>query len=352
MFSPLSANVNFAKHWDNFPVVMTILKTMFPDVATKEGLQTAIDGFGDKYYALAGTVAGWKYDTICYVWNNRERLYNELRAANKSGSEIALLGELVKIPGVAPVKAGFIAQLIFGKSGCLDTHNIDIYTKVFPDMKDELNPELWQKGGGKDGIETSKGIEGIKRYADTLKKLEKRGIGTLELWDVWVDFVGRMYKMITSGGRGLYADLDPALNPHDPKYAELKTNINKMRITSAGKKTDAIVGVPTITGGTEGGGAGATHTIAAKDPLEALKQFDTMARGGKGEDWARAVPKFLNKHGIPFDPGSGDKPAMQHYFGNAVSGGEIDKDRIRDIIQQRMLKGGKKAAISRTPTLF
>ncbi|MFT2598320.1 hypothetical protein ACMWP3_26035, partial [Escherichia coli] len=31
LFSPLSANVNFAKHWDNFPVVMTVLVTEFPD---------------------------------------------------------------------------------------------------------------------------------------------------------------------------------------------------------------------------------------------------------------------------------------------------------------------------------
>src|SRR5690606_8752940 len=105
--SPLSANVNFGKHWDNFPVLMSILRFYYPDGASAEQLKQAVDAFGDAHSNLAGTIAGWKYNTITYIWNNRERLYSEIKAAAKKGDDVDLLSALVKIPGVAPVKAGF-----------------------------------------------------------------------------------------------------------------------------------------------------------------------------------------------------------------------------------------------------
>ena len=38
MFSPLTANVSFSAHWDNFPIIMNILKTLFPDKISKENI--------------------------------------------------------------------------------------------------------------------------------------------------------------------------------------------------------------------------------------------------------------------------------------------------------------------------
>lgn len=341
MFSPLSAHAPFAKHWDNFAVLMMILKQYFPKKVNKEELEKIIDGFGDKYYALSHTIGGWKFKTIEHIWNNREDLFQKLVQAHKSGNEEALLGELVKIPGVQPIKAGFAAQLIFGRHGCLDVHNIDIYSKVFPDLKNDLDDKLWN-------TPRDPSI-GIKKYLKLLNKLKERGIGTQELWDVWVDFVGKMYKMINSGG-GQYLEIEPALNPHDPKYDDLKTTINKYKITAKGNKTDKIVQVPTITGGPEGGGAGLTHTIAAKEPGETLQQFNRLARGEDAENWAKAVPKLVDpRTGLPFDKLSGgDKPAAYHYFGQAIDDkGNVDYDRIKDIIRQRAATGGKKARSAR-----
>jgi len=344
LFSPLSANVSFAKHWDNFPVVMTVLRHFFPNGVPKpEDLKKVISAFSEKYSTVGATVSGWKYDTILYVWNNKEKLWQSVRQAAKSGDDVDLLSALIQIPGVAPVKAGFMAQLIFGRSGCLDTHNIDIYSKAWPDLAKDLNPDDWGKSGkkGSQGELVSlnkRTIDGLKKYTSTIEKFKQRGIGTRELWDVWVDFVGFMYKSIIDGGHGLYADLEPALNPNDPKYQGLKTDINKMKITATGKKLNGIVPVPTITGHGSGGGAGATHTIAAKDPFDALRAFKAQQDGSNVPDWAKAVKRDIDpKTGRPFNKIMHATPAMLRYFGPALSdGGEVDVDRVKDIIQRRI----------------
>lgn len=338
MFSPLSANVSFAKHWDNFPVLMTILMNLFPQkIPSLEAIQQAVFSFNEKYSKLGATISGWKFDTIMYIWNNREQLYQDIKQAADSGDDMKLLASLVKIPGAGPVKAGFMAQLIFGRTGCLDTHNIDIYGKVFPDLQAQLNPADWDRTE-----------DGIKRYIAALDQLKQRGIGTKELWDVWVDFVGFMYKKIVEGGKGLYGDLGPALNPNDPKYADLKGHINKMKITAAGKKVHgAVVPVPTITGHSSGGGAGMTHNIAAKHPYDALKQFSSMEKGGPGEDWAQAIRRDIDpKTGMPFNKIMHPTPAMARYFGGAMRGQEVDPEMIKSIAQGRV-RGFRDITMSR-----
>lgn len=341
LFSPLSANVNFAKHWDNFPVVMTVLVTEFPDkikpkrVSDKgktpvEILQDRLAWFDQTKYGLGATVAGWKYDTIVYVWNNRQKLKAKMDAIhNKGGSDADLIMAMQEIPGVAPVKAGFIAQLIYGRAGCIDTHNIDIYSRVFPDLKDELQSDLWQKTKNKSGLNQDSTRKAVDRYTGTLGKLKDRGIGTKELWDVWVDFVGHMYKAILDGGKGLYAEIGPALNPKDPKYADLITTVPKERILASGKKQHGNqIGVDTITGSSAGGGASMTHDLPAHHPHDMLKHLHKATRGDKDAlPFATAVrrePKLM-----------GPKPAGLHYFGPAINqdSGEVDPDRLKDLIK-------------------
>ena len=311
---------------------MLILRHYFPQGVKKEELQKTIKAFTDKYFAATATISGFKYDTIVHIWNNRESLFQKIKQAAK-GDDIKLLSALLPIPGVAPVKAGFMAQLIFGRSGCLDTHNIDIYTKVYPDLEPELNMSKWQKDTSPRA--DKKNLEALKRYSSTLKKLNKRGIGTKELWDVWVDFVGNMYRMIVEGGHGLYGNLEPALNPNDPKYQDLKTDINKMKITAAGKKAGGIVSVPTISGVGAGGGAGATHTIAAKDPIDILS---ALSRGEDAPYWAKAIDRTVDpKTGNPYNKIMGGEPAATHYFGKALdSKGKVDIDRLKRIIKNRV----------------
>lgn len=322
---------------------MTVLVTEFPDKikakkASDKGktpveiLQDRLAWFDQTKYGLGATVAGWKYNTIVYVWNNRHELKSKMDAIHKGGgSDADLIMAMQAIPGVAPVKAGFIAQLIYGRAGCIDTHNIDIYSRAFPDLKGELKDSLWQKKSGKNDNpeDLPANRDSVERYTGTLSKLKDRGIGTKELWDVWVDFVGHMYKAILDGGKGLYSEIGPALNPKDPKYADLITTVPKERMLATGKKQQGDkVGVDTITGSNAGGGASMTHDLPAHHPHEMLKHLHKAARGDKDAlPFATAVrrePKMM-----------GPQPAGLHYFGPAIDqdSGDVDPDRLKDLLK-------------------
>jgi hypothetical protein len=334
LFSPLSANVPFPKHWDNFQLLMMILKHSYPDRVSEEELEHVIDSFGEYLHSMAHTIGGWKIQTVCQVWNNKETMMHKLIALSKKGNDAAMIRELIKIPGVQPVKAGFIVQLLFGRAGCIDTHNIDIYSKAFPDLATDLqNPGEWQ------------GEKGVPKYMKLLKSLNKRGIGTKELWDVWVDFVENFYRQISSHGLGSYTDMGTAIdNPDDPKYDALKkSSIPKMGATAGGK----LVSINPISG-KMGRGASATHL--QMDPDDALYQFDKIySQGEAGSAAARAVPFRTNQLGQPIDRGVGlgDKPSLLHYFKPALAGKEVDPEVVRAIIRNRMNKGGKKAVAAK-----
>ena|SRR5262252_4986784 len=353
MFSPLSANTPFAKHWDNYQVLMMIL-TRFPNGPpgkekegwTPQNLSHAVDSFGEKRHAMAHTIGGWKYQTISEIWTNRQTLYKELNGLAAAGDDVALIKRLTKLPGVQPVKAGFIVQLLWGRSGCIDTHNIDIYSKVFPDL--ELAGEFgdptkrgvkdpWQIG--KSASEKSRTAK-VKKYTGLLDKLQSRGIGTQQLWDVWVDFVESMYIMITKHGMGYYDYQGGALDPSSPEYASMKgITIPKRGI---GKDAGGVM-VP-LAKGRVGMGASATHL--PMEPDEALKQFYKMYRLGQhGSPAARAVAFHRGPKGGPLDQTMGVEPSALRYFGPAVTGSdlEVDPEHVRRIIAQRMAQGGKKA---------
>jgi hypothetical protein len=328
MFSPLSANANFAVHWDNFYVLMIILKHYFPKTVKKEELEAVVDGFGDYLHSMGASIYGWKFDHIEYIWNNREKLMGEFNELNSKNDLHKIIARLSRIPGVQPVKAGFVAQLIYGKAGCIDTHNIDIYGKVFPELKDDLEPKKWTLKGGNE--------KGVENYTKLLDKLQDRGIGTKQLWDVWVDFVENFYKHITKHGKGYYGDYGSGLDPNDPIYQALKNVV--IPKTGIGRNKKSVF-VPLVSG-KHGMGASATHLPMDAD--DALDQFDKMYRKGeKGSEAAGSVPFRTDKFGRPIDPTSGlsDMPSSLYYFGNAMN----DPDRIRDVINKRLAAGGKKA---------
>lgn len=346
MFSPLSANVPFAKHWDNYYMLMSILKHQFPDRVSREEIEHAVDSFGDKYHALAHTIGGFKLDTIADIWSNKENLFHELNNLAEGGDDVQLIKRLSMIKGVQPVKAGFIAQLLWGRAGCIDTHNIDIYSKVFPDMDKagDFEEKSWSKKKG-----------GAENYVKTLNKLSSRGIGTKQLWDVWVSFVETMYVMITHHGKGYY-DMQGSGMEDSPEYDSLKgIKIPKLGI---GKDRGGVM-VPL--GGKLGMGASATHSLM--DPDDALRHFYNLYSRGEiskpasqvsdpQELAARAVKFRKGLDGRSLDQNLGTQPTALHYLSPALGvGGLVDPDRIRSIIAQRMALGGKKARRRRVAAL-
>jgi len=341
MFSPLSANVPFPKHWDNFYMLMTILKHQFPDKVTPQEIDQVAKAFGDYQYAMPHTISGWKVDTIADIWNNRHKLYTRLPKVARKGDDADLIRELVKIKGIQPVKAGFMAQLLFGRAGCIDTHNVDIYRHVFPELK-----KLMPKGSGEDPwnvvkTKLAKGAppEKIQRYIKLLKELEKRGIGTQQLWDVWVDFVESFYEYMNQYGIGPYAKLGQAIDPEDPHYKEL-VGKEVLKQPPAGREGGKPALIPVI--GKGGMGASATHLQL--DPDEMYRQLYRMYRMGIPASQAAASIPFKRlggKEGEPLEKaiGMGREPSLLHYFGK--SGEELDPDFVRWIIKGQLAKGGR-----------
>jgi hypothetical protein len=47
--------------------------------------------------------------------------------AARRRDDVALVDALSRMPALGLVKAGFVAQLVYGRVGCLDTHNLALY---------------------------------------------------------------------------------------------------------------------------------------------------------------------------------------------------------------------------------
>ena len=357
MFSPLSANTSFSKHWDNMQVLKLILKHYFPNKVDKNELEKILDGFADYQHSMSHTITSWKFDTITDIWNKRYEFYNKLKQYQHGGVDIEqMISEFCKIKGVQPVKAGFIVQLLFGEAGCIDTHNVDIYKKVFPHLKEKLNPDNWM--GSTNPVKQK---ESIKKYVSLLNDLKKyHGIGSSQLWDVWCDFVEHFYLITGDHDLGSYAQMGSSIDKNAPEYDPLKGIIVPKTRPGVRDVNRKYVDVPLI--GPYGMGASATHLQS--DPDEMLQQTklvqDYKKAIEKGEEpgkkpWegARAVPMHSVKvkglgHEIEKSVGAtqglGAVPSIYYYFAPAIGKhGEINHDAIVKIINHFKQIGGKKA---------
>ena len=88
-------------------------------------------------------------------------------AAPASFTDTALLSELARVRGLGPAKAGFAAQLLFGRVGCLDTHNLRAYGVTVPPRFDRC------------GATTR-----VARLADYCATCAQLGSSAF-LWDSW-----------------------------------------------------------------------------------------------------------------------------------------------------------------------
>ena len=89
--------------------------------------------------------------------------------------EAQLLIELAKIPGIGLAKAGFLAQLCWGISGCLDTHNLRNYG--IDANVCSLPAKLKHKTK----------LARASKYSEIVEQLG----GTEHLWDEWCKHVAR-----------------------------------------------------------------------------------------------------------------------------------------------------------------
>lgn len=144
----------------------------------------------------SGTNSKWlnTQKSLAYdeLQENKERLYNESMQIwreypNPESARHELLKLFAECRGLGLIKAGFVCQLCFGISGCLDTHNL----KRFNISETEFKASRY-KGLRK---ELSKNRL-IRKYH---KMIDKSG-GTKNLWNGWCNFVAENQQVRYANG--------------------------------------------------------------------------------------------------------------------------------------------------------
>lgn len=113
------------------------------------------------------------------IWDDREEIYAQcediyFHAEDWEDGSNRMLQYLATLPGLNVIKAGFAAQLAYGLSGCLDTHNIrryDLAPRAFANYKQR------RTNAGRRTM--------VHKYNALVAKLG----GTEKLWDNWCEYV-------------------------------------------------------------------------------------------------------------------------------------------------------------------
>lgn len=117
------------------------------------------------------SIFGHKHDAIAYLDAFGADLWHSLEYQFELGaSEDLMLRTMLRVPGIGLAKGGFMLQMCYGLSGCLDTHNVTRFGL----------PERRYASGHKD-TDTRRASE----YNEVCARLG----GTAELWDTWCEYL-------------------------------------------------------------------------------------------------------------------------------------------------------------------
>lgn len=151
----------------------------FCTLTIQESLHRVPDNFPLAEEGDSGVLFGWKYAAYNEAWEYRDHIYKELEEiwSTRRGDDDAterLLHYVASLPGFGLAKAGFLAQLVYGVGGCLDSHNL---------RRLGLNERKFA------GYKSLKSFDGrrakINSYIDTIANM-----GSTEyLWDSWCEHV-------------------------------------------------------------------------------------------------------------------------------------------------------------------
>lgn len=198
--------------WPNvvskFPHLMTHL--VANDGMFVKDKKPSADGKEEKDFPLFGELVRGKTQGIDSLWKRRESIYsslsslirdyNESKSSAKEAAAFKLYVKLLGLPRLGLPKAGFAAQLLIGRYGCIDSINSNILEipeellsvdsegeksfKSIVKQKDKSTGELT-------GDINKGSVELAKKYADYLNTLEKLINDDISkvLWDNWCDIV-------------------------------------------------------------------------------------------------------------------------------------------------------------------
>jgi hypothetical protein len=191
-----------------FPHLMTHL--VANDGMFNKNKQKSEEGKEEKDFPLFGEIVRGKTKGIDDLWKSRHGIYSSLspliedynnsKSANKEAAAFKLYVRLLGLPRLGLPKAGFAAQLLIGRYGCIDSINSNILEipKELISVDSEGNSGFKSIGKQKDkdtgqltGDITKGSVELAKKYADYLNTLEKLINDDISkiLWDNWCDIV-------------------------------------------------------------------------------------------------------------------------------------------------------------------
>jgi hypothetical protein len=306
IFVLLTIRADFQQVMHDFPVIMMKLHTKFANKNPSpqewqdelNNMEKTLssktnpakhdnEGFS-KGFGLSTTAFGFKNKGIPLVWSNRQQIFSAIKGmagniqkdGEPFGADVVKMHKYLtqSITGLAPIKAAFVVQLIVGKLGCIDMHNVNLYSQYAKYMKatgpakdsgkydklhGQLDPTTFSGKSEKD----------IQNYIGVLKALEKEGAGTVKLWDIWTNFVAHNYTNQDTG-HSTYDSTSPfagqTTDPNDPlvqRFEKMAKNPEFSAIPdrAGGKETKFSWGT---TGA--GGSASRSHSII---PSIRNKQF-------------------------------------------------------------------------------
>jgi len=308
MFSPLSARTLFGDMRRHYPAVVYIMRYLLAKGdrrTSKEELDQLLkQKFAYKGAKAKGVVFGFKLSTVAEIWNRRKQIYQRAMSLNAKDDLAGLVDLFSSITGVAPVKAGFIIQLIFGKLGCIDVHNARIYKQTAQELgwrspsPEEFNPAAWEKGNAK------KTERNIKTYLELLEKLRDHGIDVAALWNIWVDYMATIYQYASSLPKTEREreeeEWGPAFDPEKEPYAQFKGLEPITKVSMRGKgggSREAEIRAPMAAGDIGGGHVSWIHRLAGMDPEEMITKTDIPEKYGRYQmhRWPKMSPEEIHK---------------------------------------------------------
>lgn len=231
IFCVMTAHSQQSAVYRAWPTVMGILEAYFQNrKATAEGIEQVIlrhDKPGDSISTVRDAVYGSKLGFIADLWNNRQRhmaALSELAAAGKEDPVKAFDYIHQNIKGLGVVKSAFAVQILMGKLGCLDIQNYYIYQSYFKQkerlgrmsrqqrqkMTQDINPAEYGNVPKSAGSPTR--AKAVQRYLKALEALEVDGIGSKQMWDIWVNVVGEKYPIYNPGLFSTWDEDDPGID--------------------------------------------------------------------------------------------------------------------------------------------
>ncbi len=158
-------------------VILTIRNRMFNLPADMETL----DSGGETAEEINSILYGFKLDSINQIdaeagalyWQAEEIVFH---ATSEREAAEGLLNLFTSVKGLGLAKAGFAAQLIYGVSACLDSHNLERF---------KINPNSIKSSTFKNAKTHKTRAKYIARYCDYVEKCG----GTESLWDSWCAYV-------------------------------------------------------------------------------------------------------------------------------------------------------------------